>query len=129
MGEGRTVGSCGRMDCGVSTGICGSLTFGRGRLDDYGYWEIPCAPCARATEKAHPEHGTCWPGGPGELKVVVLSLDNALQAWIEARQDHASAVKAAVGERENGRILVDMAECVVELASRDLEKAYAKHKG
>ena len=24
-----------------STGICGSLTCGYGKLDDYGYWEFP----------------------------------------------------------------------------------------
>ncbi len=24
-----------------STGICGSITAGYGRLDDYGYWEYP----------------------------------------------------------------------------------------
>jgi hypothetical protein len=27
------------------------LTFGQGELDDYGYWEIPCAQCARKHEK------------------------------------------------------------------------------
>lgn len=25
----------------TSTGICGSLTYGYGRLDDNGYWEFP----------------------------------------------------------------------------------------
>lgn len=33
------VKACGRAFCSVSTGICGSLTFGYGELDDYGYWK------------------------------------------------------------------------------------------
>jgi hypothetical protein len=52
---------CGHPDCGVSTGICGSLTFGRGELDKNGYWEEPCYICARAAEKKFPEEGRCWP--------------------------------------------------------------------
>jgi hypothetical protein len=42
-------------------GIHEGLTFGRGRLDDFGYWSIPCAICARAHEKAYPESTPCWP--------------------------------------------------------------------
>ena len=35
--------ACGHEDCGVSSGICEELTFGRGEQPDYhGYWEIPC---------------------------------------------------------------------------------------
>jgi hypothetical protein len=53
--------SCGHSDCSISTGIDESLTFGRGRLDDYGFWQIPCGICAQAWEEAHPEDGPCWP--------------------------------------------------------------------
>lgn len=57
--------ACGHMDCGVSSGIDGSLTFGSGMLDDYGYWEHPCSVCARAFEKNNPDlvkqYGPCWP--------------------------------------------------------------------
>lgn len=59
---------CGHVDCAVSSGIHGdgfgdypAYTFGRGELSDNGYWEIPCATCARAWEAAHPESGPCWP--------------------------------------------------------------------
>ncbi len=52
---------CGSIRCGVSTGICESLTFGRGDLDEHGYWSRPCGVCARAHELAHPEDGPCWP--------------------------------------------------------------------
>lgn len=52
---------CGKIHCGVSTGICESLTFGNGRLSHNGYWEKPCAPCARAHEKKYPDEGKCWP--------------------------------------------------------------------
>lgn len=47
--------------CNVSTGIHGGLTFGRGRLDDYGYWQFPCHECARRHELFYPEDGPCWP--------------------------------------------------------------------
>lgn len=54
--------ACGNKNCSVSTGIFGDeLTFGRGRLDENGYWLIPCAPCARRHEREHPEDGECWP--------------------------------------------------------------------
>jgi len=52
---------CGHHDCRISSAMDDSLTFGRGELDDYGYWEIPCPVCARAWEKDHPEDGPCWP--------------------------------------------------------------------
>lgn len=51
---------CGNTECCVSTGICETLTFGSGRLDDYGYWEFPCGPCARAWEADNPG-GKAWP--------------------------------------------------------------------
>lgn len=53
--------ACGHKDCKASMGICESITFGRGDLDEYGYWEIPCGPCARRFEQLHPEYGVCWP--------------------------------------------------------------------
>lgn len=31
-----------KCTCYASTGICGSITRGTGRLDDLGYWEFPC---------------------------------------------------------------------------------------
>lgn len=33
--------------CCFSTGICGNITAGQGKLDDNGYWEIPCYECIR----------------------------------------------------------------------------------
>ena len=62
MSESRRPKACGNADCGVSTGFAGEeLTFGRGDLDDYGYWSEPCDPCARRHEREHPEDGACWP--------------------------------------------------------------------
>ncbi len=55
------LGPCNNPECAVSHGICGSLTFGSGELDDYGYWERPCSTCARSFERDHPEAGPCWP--------------------------------------------------------------------
>lgn len=52
---------CGQRECCVSTGIHEGFTFGSGRLDFYGYWEIPCHICAREHERRFPEDGRCWP--------------------------------------------------------------------
>lgn len=56
--------ACGHDDCGTSSGLADELTFGRGELDDSGYWEIPCRPCAEAFEREHPgtakQYGV-WP--------------------------------------------------------------------
>lgn len=61
------VGGCGSTECCASTGIhddggpLSGMTFGKGRLDLNGYWEFPCAPCARAFERAEPSSIPCWP--------------------------------------------------------------------
>lgn len=52
---------CKDQTCSSSTGIHDELTFGKGKLADDGYWEIPCYECARAFEKLHPEYIACWP--------------------------------------------------------------------
>ena len=53
--------ACGNPNCCASTGIHDSMTFGSGELDYYGFWEFPCAACAREFESLHPEYGECWP--------------------------------------------------------------------
>lgn len=40
--------ACGNPNCCTSTGIHEGLTFGSGKLDQWGYWEFPCRPCAKA---------------------------------------------------------------------------------
>jgi len=60
-GSGQDRPPCGNPDCGVSTGIHEGPTFGSGELDDHGYWEHPCGPCARRWEAEHPEDGPAWP--------------------------------------------------------------------
>jgi len=53
---------CGHKDCTVSIGIHDGLTFGRGRVDDYGYFEFPCYVCARENEKIDKVPlGAYWP--------------------------------------------------------------------
>jgi hypothetical protein len=69
-------------NCKVSTGICDRLTFGAGKLDEYGYWEIPCDHCARKHERDNPNDGECWPWA---------SIDND-------QMNHA--MKGAKNERE-----------------------------
>jgi len=59
--KGRPRQACGRADCGRSTSIDDvTITFGRGWLDDQGFWEFPCAVCAADFKKAHPERPV-WP--------------------------------------------------------------------
>lgn len=59
--KGKVFKGCGKPYCKVSTGIHGALTFGHGKLDDNGFWSIPCEKCARQWEKDNPEDGQCWP--------------------------------------------------------------------
>ena len=40
--------------CNASTGICGCITYGTGKLDDNGYWKVPCP----HGKEVH----TCWEG-------------------------------------------------------------------
>lgn len=61
-------GGCSNAGCCASTGLhadddvsLSGMTFGSGRLDENGYWEFPCDPCARAFEVAFPEATPCWP--------------------------------------------------------------------
>jgi len=53
---------CNDPDCSVSIGICGSLAFGKGKLDHNGYWEFPCYLCARYNEQQFYYEGKVnWP--------------------------------------------------------------------
>jgi hypothetical protein len=52
---------CGNPECRASSGMDEHPTFGVGGPDEYGYFEQPCAICARAFEQAHPEYAPCWP--------------------------------------------------------------------
>lgn len=57
-------GGCGDAKCCVSSGLSEELTFGKGKLDFYGYWSDPCPACARAFEKVNPDMAAefgCWP--------------------------------------------------------------------
>lgn len=54
--------ACGNVDCGITSTVVDTLSFGRGELNGWtGTWEIPCAPCARDWERRYPEDGPCWP--------------------------------------------------------------------
>jgi hypothetical protein len=78
---------CGNKECSASTGICESVTFGSGKLDFYGYWEKPCAICAREFEKLYPEYSPCWPF-EGELKEILQNLTNENQNDIDFLENH-----------------------------------------
>jgi hypothetical protein len=48
---------CGRKECCASTGICGSITFGTGELDPYGYWQNPCKQCEESWKEEEIKNG------------------------------------------------------------------------
>lgn len=54
----------------ISMGIHDCLTFGFGELDQFGYWQHPCAQCARHHEKAYPNDGPCWPHSEEQIEVM-----------------------------------------------------------
>lgn len=56
--------ACGNPECSTSSGFHDGLTFGSGDLDDWGYWEFPCGPCARDYERRFPGEEPCWPFEP-----------------------------------------------------------------
>jgi len=52
---------CGNHLCSCSTSIDDeTLTFGSGELDDHGFWERPCLPCANDYLTRHPG-APVWP--------------------------------------------------------------------
>jgi hypothetical protein len=42
--------ACTNPKCMISTGICGRVTAGSGKLDQNGYWEHPCGQCVEYYE-------------------------------------------------------------------------------
>jgi hypothetical protein len=58
--------------CSYSGGIHDGPTAGRGKLDQWGYWEHPCPTCARALEQRSPELGPVWPFASREIADQVL---------------------------------------------------------
>lgn len=69
--------------CSFSTGIDGSITAGRGRLDDNGYWEFPCDECAtRANYRINEQRKR-----DAELANLRTSLTAAQEAEQRARAE------------------------------------------
>ena len=46
--------ACGHPSCSSSSALDERLTFGRGRLDEHGYWSRPCRPCAEQWDQERP---------------------------------------------------------------------------
>lgn len=51
---------CGDASCGVSTSIMDCLTFGKGELDDNGFWEFPCEACSQAYYQRKKQDFQMW---------------------------------------------------------------------
>lgn len=87
--------ACGNKDCGVSTGICDSLTFGSGYLDDHGYWNNPCWTCARDWEKNHPDE-ECWPfEAKSPPKDTDPTWEEQSNLWQDTEDEWSDAINAA----------------------------------
>lgn len=56
---------CDNPECGFSTGICGNITAGTGKLSDYGYWEFPCYICPKRFEEYDESHNP-----PAQLELI-----------------------------------------------------------
>lgn len=67
--------ACGNPECSVSTGIHDCLTFGSGQLNINGFWEHPCAICARNHEHKYPDDGPCWPHNAEDLAYLEGETD------------------------------------------------------
>jgi len=57
--------------CKFSTGEHGYPTVGQGRLDDGGFWEVPCYICARKYELKNPGE-KCWPHTSKDIETLFL---------------------------------------------------------
>jgi hypothetical protein len=55
---------CGNSECGISTGICGSITAGTGEVDFNGYWEFPCYVCPKQFEHLNEVDEDSWMNEP-----------------------------------------------------------------
>jgi predicted kinase len=84
---------CGDPRCSTSTGICGSLTFGHGNLDNNGYWEHPCVVCEDAHERTVSQQELIILRGPSG------SGKSTLAGFIEAGLA-ARGIKAVVLEAD-----------------------------
>lgn len=73
MGDGRPGKACGLGFCKVSTSVDDrTLTFGHGELDEYGFWEHPCRPCAKHFELVYPDYnGRVWPAADANKETQV----------------------------------------------------------
>lgn len=111
--------ACGNADCMVSTGIDGNLTFGSGNLCDYGYWDYPCEPCARAHEEKYPED-KCWP-----YKHVPESKINRVQMYLQGWG--GLNVSAEVFERTHGAGILGKFKKLDKIHLEKLRAEYEKH--
>lgn len=67
---------CGNPRCRVSTGIHDALTFGSGKLDDFGFWQHGCRECASAFEAAdRAMFGSYWPHPHPDLVDMVFAAE------------------------------------------------------
>lgn len=59
MSEPKRKKPCGNPNCSATSNIAEDLSFGSGEMDNNGFWERPCAICARAYEKENPGAQCC----------------------------------------------------------------------
>jgi hypothetical protein len=123
--------ACGNPECGVSTGIHDGLTFGSGNLDMNGFWEHPCALCARLNEKLYPEDGECWPFKPPEKLTREDMLEAVGHMVTMATEDMAkllvllnslSGTLRDLGDSPSARVVESNVADLVALSKYVLEK-------
>ncbi len=112
----------------VSTGICGSTTFGHGKLDDYGYWKIPCAEKARELEKSNPEFGKCWPFGEQPKtdkvkKIVIYKAQGRIQVYSQRKNSKGRFVRDKLLAERNLELIEDKTQLAKDIGDIILKEA------
>ncbi len=94
---------CGHERCTVS-GTTKQMMFGRGGLDETGYFREPCHVCARAYEKSEGlPRDTCWPPGiPPKEATVQKAIELSIE--LGAAQERIRQLEAA---RETSWVFVN----------------------
>lgn len=108
----KTPPACGHYDCGVSGGIHEGPTFGRGKCDEHGYWEIPCRICAQKYEDENPGEQ----GWPFEGQAEEAEDKKVVDLLAEALQNYHAMIDSPIGRRQHGGEFADEARATARTA-------------
>ena len=111
---------CGKVECGASTGIDGSVTFGSGELDDFGYWEKPCSICATEWERLNPGE-TAWPFRKIEKGAKAIMKAKVTLTMVVETGEQDKFLRAAMERLITGEYLTISEDVRFVMARQDAE--------